>query len=113
MPWQWAMPRDSCSSTRMCSIAASGTGISSRRCSPSRRRSMTELPPGWLRELSEFLAIPSVSAEPEHADDVGRAAEWVAGKVRRLGGEADIREEGRLLVGESPGPPGAPTVLVY
>jgi acetylornithine deacetylase/succinyl-diaminopimelate desuccinylase-like protein len=74
---------------------------------------MPELPRGWLEELSEFLAIPSVSAEREHAGDVRRAAEWVADKVRRLGGEADIREDGRLLVGDIAGPPGAPTVLVY
>ena len=28
----------------------------------------TALPPGWLDELSEFLAIPSVSADPAHAE---------------------------------------------
>ena len=74
---------------------------------------LPRLPAGWLEELSEFLAIPSVSAEPGHAEDVRRAAEWVADEVRRLGGEAETREEGRLVVGEIPGPPGAPTVLVY
>jgi acetylornithine deacetylase/succinyl-diaminopimelate desuccinylase-like protein len=72
-----------------------------------------ELPDGWLDELASFLAIPSVSADPAHAQDVTRAAEWVAECVRRLGGEAEIREGGRLLVSEIPGPPGAPTVLVY
>jgi acetylornithine deacetylase/succinyl-diaminopimelate desuccinylase-like protein len=71
------------------------------------------LPPSWLDELSEFLAIPSVSADPTHAGDVERAAEWVAAKVRGLGGKADVREDGRLVVGEIAGPPGAPTVLVY
>jgi acetylornithine deacetylase/succinyl-diaminopimelate desuccinylase-like protein len=71
------------------------------------------LPPGWLDELSKLLAIPSVSADPAHADDVTRAAEWVAGTVRRLGGEAEVREDGRLVVGEIAGPPGAPIVLVY
>jgi acetylornithine deacetylase/succinyl-diaminopimelate desuccinylase-like protein len=74
---------------------------------------VSDLPPGWLDELAEFLAIPSVSADPAHADDVTRAAEWVAAKVRALGGDAEIREEGRLMVGEITGPPGAPTVLVY
>jgi acetylornithine deacetylase/succinyl-diaminopimelate desuccinylase-like protein len=73
----------------------------------------TALPPGWLDELSEFLAIPSVSADPAHADDVRRAAEWVAARVAGLGGEAEIHENGRLVVGEIAGPPGAPTVLVY
>ena len=71
------------------------------------------LPPGWLEELGEFLAIPSVSADPANAGDVRRAAEWVADSVRRLGGDADIREDGRLVAGEIPGPADAPTVLVY
>jgi acetylornithine deacetylase/succinyl-diaminopimelate desuccinylase-like protein len=70
-------------------------------------------PPDWLDELGELLAIPSVSADPAHAPDVTRAAEWVAGKVRALGGAAELREDGRLVVGEIAGPRGAPTVLVY
>jgi acetylornithine deacetylase/succinyl-diaminopimelate desuccinylase-like protein len=73
----------------------------------------TVLPSGWLEELRDFLAIPSVSADPAHAADVERAAEWVARKVRSLGGSAELREHGRLLVSEIAGPPGAPTVLVY
>ncbi|MDH4341272.1 MAG: M20/M25/M40 family metallo-hydrolase, partial [Thermoleophilia bacterium] len=73
----------------------------------------SQLPSRWLDELGEFLAIPSVSADPAHAGDVTRAAEWVAGTVRRLGGEMDVLEGGRLVAGEIPGPPGAPTVLVY
>jgi acetylornithine deacetylase/succinyl-diaminopimelate desuccinylase-like protein len=73
----------------------------------------TPLPPGWLEELSELLAIPSISAETAHADDVTRAADWVAAKVRGLGGRAGVHEGGRLVVGEIEGPPGAPTVLVY
>jgi acetylornithine deacetylase/succinyl-diaminopimelate desuccinylase-like protein len=71
------------------------------------------LRPDWLDRLRGFLAIPSVSADPAHAADVTRAAEWVAGTVRRLGGEAEVRENGRLVVGEIAGPPGAPVVLVY
>jgi acetylornithine deacetylase/succinyl-diaminopimelate desuccinylase-like protein len=71
------------------------------------------LRPGWLDELGDFLAIPSVSADPAHRDDVRRAAEWVAEKVRGLGGEAEVREDGRLLVSSLAGPPWAPTVLVY
>jgi acetylornithine deacetylase/succinyl-diaminopimelate desuccinylase-like protein len=71
------------------------------------------LPPGWLEDLAELLAIQSVSADPAHAGDVERAGEWVAERVRRLGGGADVREDGRLVVGEIPGPPGSPVVLVY
>ena len=75
--------------------------------------SSAALPASWLDELTAFLAIPSVSADPEHAGDVVRAAEWVAEKVRSLGGDAELREAGRLVVGELAGAPGTPTVLVY
>jgi acetylornithine deacetylase/succinyl-diaminopimelate desuccinylase-like protein len=73
----------------------------------------SHLPSGWLEDLRDFLAIPSVSADPAHAGDVARAADWVAERVRTLGGEAELREDGRLVVGEIAGPQGAPTVLVY
>ena len=71
------------------------------------------MPSEWLDDLGEFLAIPSVSADPAHAADVQRAADWVAERVRRLGGSAETLEDGKLVVGEIPGPPNAPTVLVY
>jgi acetylornithine deacetylase/succinyl-diaminopimelate desuccinylase-like protein len=71
------------------------------------------LPDDWLDELRGFLAIQSVSADPAHASDVARAAEWVAARICSHGGEAEVREHGRLVVGEISGPPGAPSVLVY
>jgi acetylornithine deacetylase/succinyl-diaminopimelate desuccinylase-like protein len=73
----------------------------------------THLPAGWLDDLGDFLSIPSVSADPARAADVQRAADWVVRKVHTLGGEAEARESGRLVVGEIPGAPGAPVVLVY
>jgi acetylornithine deacetylase/succinyl-diaminopimelate desuccinylase-like protein len=75
--------------------------------------SATPLPAGWLDELGDFLSIRSISADPARAGDVTRAAAWVADRVRALGGAAEILEDGRLVVGEIAGPPGAPTVLVY
>ena len=42
----------------------------------------------WFDELAEFLRIPSVSADPAHADDVRRAGEWVCSFVRGAGGNA-------------------------
>jgi acetylornithine deacetylase/succinyl-diaminopimelate desuccinylase-like protein len=66
-----------------------------------------------LSELAEFLRIPSVSADPAQAADVRRAAEWVATFVQRLGGEAEVRADGRLVVGEIEVSADAPTVLVY
>ena len=72
----------------------------------------------WFDELAEFLRIPSVSADPAHADDVVRAGEWVCEFVRRAGGEAELaKRDGRpLALGEiraSTGADTAPTVLAY
>ncbi|MGD9114992.1 MAG: dipeptidase [Desulfobacterales bacterium] len=44
----------------------------------------------YLEELTEFLRIPSISSLPEHADDVHRAAEWVANRLRS-GGIENVR----------------------
>ncbi|HEX7255686.1 MAG TPA: M20/M25/M40 family metallo-hydrolase [Gaiellaceae bacterium] len=79
---------------------------------------MAELDSRWMEELSELLRIPSISADPERAGDVRRAAEWVADAVRRMGGEAELVETPTfpLVVGEvraSAGGEGAPTVLCY
>jgi acetylornithine deacetylase/succinyl-diaminopimelate desuccinylase-like protein len=70
----------------------------------------------YVSELKQYLAIPSVSALPEHAADVRRAAEWTADEMRRIG-----LENVRLI--ETPGNPvvyadwlhaeGAPTILFY
>jgi acetylornithine deacetylase/succinyl-diaminopimelate desuccinylase-like protein len=70
----------------------------------------------FLDELKELLRIPSVSALPEHRPDINRAAEWLAGHLRRIGMPAArvIPTEGNPLVfAEWNGSPGAPTVLVY
>ncbi|MCQ6554408.1 dipeptidase [Streptomyces sp. C10-9-1] len=71
----------------------------------------------FLDDLAEWLRIPSVSAQPEHAGDVRRSAEWLAGKLAETG--FPVAE-----VWETPGAPAvfahwpsddpdAPTVLVY
>lgn len=76
------------------------------------------LDPAWLDELSDWLRIPSVSADPAHADDVRRAGEWVCAFVRAAGGECELvpTDTHPLAVGELPassGAAGAPTVLLY
>ncbi|MCK9459802.1 MAG: dipeptidase [Proteobacteria bacterium] len=38
-----------------------------------------------VAELGEWLAIPSVSADPERRGDLVRAAEWLAARLRRVG----------------------------
>jgi acetylornithine deacetylase/succinyl-diaminopimelate desuccinylase-like protein len=72
----------------------------------------------WLDELSEFLRIRSVSADPMQAAHVREAGEWVRDFVRRAGGEAELRDTDSqpLVVGEiraSAGNGDAPTILVY
>jgi acetylornithine deacetylase/succinyl-diaminopimelate desuccinylase-like protein len=70
-------------------------------------------------QLAELIAIPSVSADPEHAGDVEAAASWVAERVRGAGGSADVVpwNGGRPLVigevGASERPEAAPTILCY
>jgi acetylornithine deacetylase/succinyl-diaminopimelate desuccinylase-like protein len=70
----------------------------------------------YVDELKTLLAIPSVSALPEHKADIRRCAEWCADEMRRIG----LRNV-RLI--ETPGNPvvygdwldaaGAPTILFY
>src|SRR3954466_4314238 len=70
----------------------------------------------YIDELKQYLAIPSISALPQHAGDVKRCAEWSADEMRRIG-----MQNVRLV--ETPGYPvvygdwlgaaGAPTILFY
>jgi acetylornithine deacetylase/succinyl-diaminopimelate desuccinylase-like protein len=76
------------------------------------------LDPAWLDELSDWLRIPSVSADPAHADDVRRAGDWVCDFVRAAGGACELvaTDTFPLAVGEIPAASGAadaPTVLLY
>ncbi len=70
----------------------------------------------YVHELTEYLAIPSISALPQHKGDVRKAAEWTSAELTRVGLE-NVRLE------ETPGHPivygewlhaeGAPTILFY
>jgi acetylornithine deacetylase/succinyl-diaminopimelate desuccinylase-like protein len=70
----------------------------------------------FQHQLFDFLKIPSVSTSPEYADDVERAAEWLAKDMRSIGLQVTVYPtEGHPIVyaewteaGET-----APTVLVY
>ncbi|HKW41068.1 MAG TPA: dipeptidase [Gemmatimonadales bacterium] len=69
-----------------------------------------------LRELIDFLRIPSVSTNPSHNADCRAAAEWVAGELRRLGcREVQFLASGThpVVWGVGPEVPGAPTLLLY
>ena len=70
----------------------------------------------YLTELKEYLAIPSVSALPQHAADVRRCAEWTADELKRVGLQNVklIETKGNPVVyGDWLGAPGAPTILFY
>ena len=72
----------------------------------------------WLDDLTEFVRIPSVSADSAHDGDVREAGEWVCEFVRRAGGEAELRDwHGHpLALGEfraSSSDGKAPTVICY
>jgi len=69
-----------------------------------------------LRELTEFLSIPSISALPAQAADCRRAAEWLLADLRRLGCPVVslIEGDGHPVVwAEGPKVPGAATLLIY
>jgi len=70
----------------------------------------------FLAELFDWLRIPSVSALPEHNDDVRKAGLWVVDKLNSIGFEnVGLKETtGHPAVyGEWLHAPGKPTILVY
>jgi acetylornithine deacetylase/succinyl-diaminopimelate desuccinylase-like protein len=70
----------------------------------------------YVEELKEYLAIPSISALPQHAADVKRCAEWTAGELGKVGlnNVRLIETPGNPVVyGEWLGAAGAPTLLFY
>ena len=72
--------------------------------------------PRLLAELTEFLAIPSISTGTAHVADCRRAAQWLVDQLFRLGCPTVqlIEGEGHPVVwGESPRVEGAPTLLIY
>ena len=76
------------------------------------------MPEPWFEELAELIAIPSVSADPAHANEVRRAGEWVREVIVAAGGTATLEETERqpLVIGEIPASSGAdtaPSVLCY
>jgi len=44
----------------------------------------------FIAELTEYVSIPSVSAQPQHQPDMIRCAEWIARKAEQAGLEAQI-----------------------
>jgi acetylornithine deacetylase/succinyl-diaminopimelate desuccinylase-like protein len=67
---------------------------------------------GYLRELAEFVAVPSVSRDASH-DTMLAAAQWLAGQLTFAGGRVAETDGHPVVRGEWLGADGAPTVLVY
>lgn len=70
----------------------------------------------FREQLHTLIRIPSVSTSPEHASDVKRAAEWLAGQMREIGlQQVEVMPTGGhpVVYGEWLGAGDAPTVLVY
>jgi acetylornithine deacetylase/succinyl-diaminopimelate desuccinylase-like protein len=68
------------------------------------------------RQLAEWVRVPGVLGEPEHAQDLLRSANWLAAAFRDVGFpvvEVLPTGESHAVYAEWCGTPGAPTVLVY
>jgi len=75
---------------------------------------------GYIEEFLEFLSIPSVSALPEHKDDIWKAAEWLKERMTRAGIEDTqvVPTKGHPVVfgradAQNTGKEKVPTVLIY
>jgi acetylornithine deacetylase/succinyl-diaminopimelate desuccinylase-like protein len=74
----------------------------------------------YLEEVKALLAIPSISALPEHAGDVKRCASWCADHMRSIGLQ-NVRlmdppgnpPGNPIVYGDWLGAPDAPTILFY
>ncbi|QRV02854.1 dipeptidase [Arcanobacterium phocisimile] len=77
--------------------------------------------PNVLKELKEFVAIPSISAAAFDQSKMDDSAQWIAQRVKDLGLEAQIikleTESGLVgrpaILASRPAEPGKPTILLY
>src|SRR3954449_6707504 len=80
------------------------------------RQRVNDVLPSVRADLEALVRIPSVSALPEHADDVRRSADLTAELSRAQGFDFEIltvEGGGPAVVATRPAPDGAPTVLLY
>jgi acetylornithine deacetylase/succinyl-diaminopimelate desuccinylase-like protein len=82
-------------------------------------RAVAELMPGLRADLERLVAIPSISSPgyPEPRERIREAFELVSSLLRDAGveriGALELPDTAPIVTGEIPGPPGAPTVLLY
>jgi acetylornithine deacetylase/succinyl-diaminopimelate desuccinylase-like protein len=70
----------------------------------------------YIEELKEFLRIPSISTAQDNKEDIKRAANFVAEKLKVAGmNRVEVyKTEGHPIVyGEWLGAPGKPTIVIY
>jgi len=67
---------------------------------------------GYVRELSEFVAVPTVSRDADAATMLA-GAQWLASRLSFAAGRVEPTAGHPVVRGEWLGAPGAPTVLVY
>jgi len=72
---------------------------------------------GFIQELNELLRIPSISTDPDRKADMGKAADWIAGRLKTLGMQnVQILPTGGhpVVYGENlQAGTAAPTILIY
>lgn len=68
-----------------------------------------------LALLSDFLSIPSVSAQPDHAEDMTQCANWLADQLRYAMLNVQVLPTGGapIVLAKNKPQPGRPTVLLY
>jgi acetylornithine deacetylase/succinyl-diaminopimelate desuccinylase-like protein len=96
----------------MTTTAEPGTGT------PRERDEVTRRADAFVDDLSEWLRIPSISADPGHHGDVARSAQWLAERLRAEGWpQVEVWDDTEALpavFASWPSADGAaPTVLVY
>jgi len=70
----------------------------------------------FVAELKHYLAIPSISALPQHAPDVRRCADFSVDELKRIGMQSAKLFEtpgNPVVYADWLGAPGAPTILFY
>ena len=79
---------------------------------PSSELSFDPADDGYLSELAEWVAIPSVSRDADEAT-MRAAADWLASRLAFANARVEPTAGHPVVRGEWLGAPGAPTVLVY
>ncbi|MEJ2292352.1 MAG: M20/M25/M40 family metallo-hydrolase, partial [Deinococcales bacterium] len=70
----------------------------------------------YTQDLLDFVAIPSVSTDPDHEQDIGAAAVWAAARLQRAG-VPEVRAIDTpghpVVVGRWQVDPSKPTIVIY